>query len=156
MFAASLRSCAAVQVRAAACMPRAFGSTVQGRRMSSGRLYSKQHDWIEISGSTAKAGISNHAASELGDIVFVEMPETGTEFAQGDTIATVESVKACSEVEAVVSGTVTEVNSSVSDEPGIVNKEAEGAGWLYKMDVGSKPKIGHLMSSEEYAEFTEN
>ena len=100
--------------------------------------FTREHEWIRLEGDVAVVGISDHAQEQLGDIVFVELPEVGKKIAKGDVAAVVESVKAASEVFAPVAGEVVEVNDALSDGPGAVNEAAEGEGWILKLKDGNE------------------
>lgn len=115
--------------------------------------YTEDHEWIEVSGSTATIGITDHAQSQLGDIVFVELPEVGTELEKGDEAAVVESVKAASEVYAPIDGEVTAVNGGLEDDPAMVNSEAEGDAWFIKIKISDKSQLDDLMNADEYKAF---
>ena len=113
--------------------------------------YTKAHEYIKVSGKIGTIGITDHAQSLLGDIVFVDLPEIDDEFEKGDSFGSVESVKAASDVYAPVSGIVTEINDAVVSEPGTVNSAAEGEeGWFVKMEIGDESELEDLMSAEEY------
>lgn len=115
--------------------------------------YTKEHEWVSIEGSVATVGISEHAAHELGDITFVELPQLGKTVSQFDTLAGIESVKAASDIYSPVSGKVTEVNDKLNDAPELVNESAEGAGWICKLEVTDSSELGALMDAGAYAEF---
>ena len=117
------------------------------------KYYSKTHEWIKTDGEEAIVGISEYAAENLGDITFVELPKEGTDLICGDSIGTIESVSASSDVYSPVSGTVTAVNHALDDDPGIISSSAEGKGWLYKLDNIDPTEVDELMSEEEYAEY---
>jgi len=119
------------------------------------RKYTKDHEWVLVEGDTGTVGISEHAQEQLGDIVFIELPEAGAEFAQGDQTATVESVKAASEIYAPVSGKVTEINEALADEPALVNSDALGKGWFFRMKIGKAGELGKLMDEAAYRKFLE-
>ena len=112
--------------------------------------YTKDHEWVRLDGSTATVGVTDHAQEALGDIVFVELPEPGREVVQGEAVAVVESVKAASEVYAPLPGRVTEANSAIADEPGLVNRAAAGEGWFYKLDVTDPAAFEALMDEAAY------
>ena len=114
------------------------------------RKYTEEHEWVELEGDLAIAGISEHAAEELGDITFVELPEVGTDFIVGDPMAVVESVKAASDIYAPISGTVKEVNLELMDDPGIINSEAEGKGWICKLENFDIAEMEPLMDKSAY------
>ena len=117
--------------------------------------YSKDHEWVKIDGDTATVGITHYAQEQLGDVVFVELPEVGKKVEQGKELATVESVKAASEVYAPISGEVIEVNSALSDAPATVNEEAQGKGWFAKLKVADKNQLAALMDEAAYKKFVE-
>ena len=117
--------------------------------------YTKDHEWIRLEGDTAVVGISDHAQEQLGDIVFVELPEVGKKIAKGEAAAVVESVKAASEVFAPVGGEVVAVNEALSDGPGTVNEAAEGAGWILKLKPDNAADLNALMDEDAYKAFLE-
>ena len=117
--------------------------------------YSKDHEWVKVDGDTATVGITHYAQEQLGDVVFVELPEVGKKVEQGKELATVESVKAASEVYAPISGEVIEVNSALSDAPATVNEEAQGKGWFAKLKVADKGQLAGLMDESAYKKFVE-
>ncbi|MBR4718401.1 MAG: glycine cleavage system protein GcvH [Lentisphaeria bacterium] len=119
------------------------------------KYYSKTHEWIKTDGEEAIVGISEYAAADLGDITFVDLPREGTDLICGDSIGTIESVSASSDVYSPVSGTVTAVNRALDDDPGIISSSPENKGWLYKLDNIDPTEIDELMSEEEYAEYLE-
>lgn len=115
--------------------------------------FTKDHEWLRIEGDTATIGVTNYAQKALGDVVFVELPEVGATFSQGDEAAVVESVKAASEVYAPISGEVTEVNGALVDTPDTVNSDAEGEGWFFKMTVSDEGELEDLMDEDAYKAF---
>jgi glycine cleavage system H protein len=117
--------------------------------------YTKEHEWIRLEGDVAVVGISEHAQEQLGDIVFVELPEIGRKIAKGGEAAVVESVKAASEVFAPVGGEVVAVNDALSDGPGAVNEAAEGAGWILKLKPDNIADLNALMDEDAYKAFLE-
>lgn len=117
------------------------------------RVYSKDHEWVEAVDGEATLGITHYAQEELGDVVFVELPEVGAEFSAGDEIGTVESVKAVAEIYTPVSGVVSEVNGKVSDAPELLNEDPHGEGWLVRLRMTKDAELGDLMSSAQYEEF---
>jgi glycine cleavage system H protein len=117
------------------------------------RYFTKDHEWIEVDGDAATVGITDYAQSQLGDVVFVEVPEAGRQLAQGGDAAVVESVKAASDVYAPVSGTVTEGNSALSDTPDLVNTSPEADGWFFKLTLSNPSEIEGLMDEGVYKEF---
>jgi glycine cleavage system H protein len=123
-------------------------------RMSNIR-YTKEHEWVRLDGKTATVGISNFAQEQLGDVVFVELPDIGKTLAKGDEAAVVESVKAASEIYAPMSGEVIEVNEALDGDPGKVNTDAEGEAWFLKLRVADDSEFDDLMDEVEYKEFLE-
>ena len=119
------------------------------------KYYSKTHEWVKTDGEEAIVGISEYVAADLGDITFVELPKEGTDLICGDSVGTIESVSASSDVFSPVSGTVTAVNHALDDDPGIIGTSAESKGWLYKLDNIDPTEVDELMSEEEYAEYLE-
>jgi glycine cleavage system H protein len=117
--------------------------------------YTKEHEWIRLDGKTATVGISNHAQEQLGDVVFVDLPDIGKTLAKGDEAAVVESVKAASEIYAPMSGEVIEVNEALDGAPGKVNSDAEGEGWFLKLKVEDDSEFDDLMDELEYKEYLE-
>ena len=117
---------------------------------TSDRKFRKSHEWVLVDGDMGTIGISSHAQSELGDIVFVELPEKGTELAAGDELGTIESVKAVSELYAPISGEVVEVNDALGDEPELVNSDPFGDGWMIKIKVSDASQLDELMGEGDY------
>ena len=117
--------------------------------------YSKEHEWISVDGDVATIGITRHAAEQLGDLVFVELPAVGKTVSPGDEAAVVESVKAASEVYAPLSGEVVEVNSVLEGEPGKVNEAPEGDGWFLKLKLSEPSELDGLMDEAAYKAFVE-
>ena len=115
--------------------------------------YSEDHEWINIDGDVGTVGISNFAQEQLGDVVFVDLPQIGAEVSKGDEIAVVESVKAASEIYAPVSGEVVAVNDVLNDAPEIVNADAENTGWFFKIKLADEGELDGLMDAEAYAAF---
>jgi glycine cleavage system H protein len=115
--------------------------------------YTREHEWIRLEGDIATIGISDYAQEQLGDVVFVELPEVGKILAKGGDAAVVESVKAASEIYAPVAGEVVEVNGALADAPGAVNADPEGEGWFLKMRVASPAEVEALMTIDAYQEF---
>ncbi len=116
--------------------------------------YSREHEWVRVRGSEATIGITSFAAEELGDIVFVELPEVGTALSQFGTFGVVESVKAVSDLYAPVSGEVTEVNEALRDAPELVNSDPFGEGWLMKVTLADSSELDALMNAGAYADET--
>jgi glycine cleavage system H protein len=117
------------------------------------RYFTQDHEWIDLDGDVATVGITDYAQGQLGDIVFVEVPEEGKTVAKGDDAAVVESVKAASDVYAPVSGTVVEGNPALEDEPALVNEDPEGDGWFFKMTLSDASELEALMDEAAYADF---
>jgi glycine cleavage system H protein len=117
--------------------------------------YSSEHEWVAVDNDDATLGITEFAQKELGDIVFVELPETGRSFGPGDEIGTIESVKAVAELFAPVAGEITEVNESLADAPETVNADPFGEGWLIRFRPESQAEIDALMDAEAYEAFCE-
>jgi len=117
------------------------------------RYYTEDHEWVEVDGDVGTVGISEYAQSQLGDIVFVEVPDEGKEVAKGDDVAVVESVKAASDVYSPVSGTVIEGNADLADNPALVNEDPEGEGWFFKITLSDTSELDGLMDEAKYASF---
>ena len=115
--------------------------------------YTKEHEWIRLDGDTAVVGITEHAQSQLGDVVFVELPEIGKSVAAGDEAAVVESVKAASEIYAPASGEVVAVNDALAETPATVNEDAEGKGWFLKLKLKDPAELEKLMTAEQYKDY---
>ena len=115
--------------------------------------YTEDHEWVRIDGTSATIGITDYAQEQLGDIVFVDLPETGAAIAQGDDAAVVESVKAASDILAPVSGTVEAVNDALDAAPGMANDDPEGNGWFFKMTLGDPDELDALMDADAYKAF---
>ena len=116
-------------------------------------LYSRDHEWLRVEGDTCVLGITDYAQEELGEIVFVELPETGESFSAKEEVGTIESVKAVAEVYTPVSGEVLEVNDALEDEPEKVNDDPHGDGWLVKMSIADKGELEGLMDAAKYEEY---
>eukprot|EP00753_Platysulcus_tardus_P005671 PLAT13596.1.p2 GENE.PLAT13596.1~~PLAT13596.1.p2 ORF type:complete len:147 (+),score=41.68 PLAT13596.1:27-443(+) len=114
--------------------------------------FTKDHEWVKVEGDIGTIGITSHAADEMGDVVFVEMPPVGTELATGDSFGVVESVKAVSDVYAPVTGEVVDVNDTLEAEPALVNESAESDAWMVKMKLSDASELDGLMSREAYEE----
>ena len=115
--------------------------------------YTKDHEWIRLDGDVATVGITEHAQSQLGDIVYVELPEIGRKVDKGGEAAVVESVKAASDVYAPASGEVIAVNDSLGSAPAAINEEAEGKGWFFRLKPSSPAQLDALMTAEQYKEY---
>lgn len=118
-----------------------------------GIKYSKEHEWVLVEDHVAIIGITEYAQQELGDIVYVELPEIGEKIVKDDPFGAVESVKAVSDIYAPVSGTVIEVNDALPDSPETINDDPYGDGWMIKVEMSDKDDLKDLMSAEEYAEY---
>ena len=116
--------------------------------------YTKDHEWLRMDGDVATVGITPYAQEKLGDLVFVELPSAGARLGRGAVAATVESVKAASEVYAPVGGEVTAVNDKLANEPGLVNAEPTGNGWLFKMKIADAAELGSLLDEAAYNALT--
>ncbi len=117
------------------------------------KRYTKDHEWVEIQGDVAVVGISEHAAHELGDITFIELPEEEADFAKGDVLCVIESVKAAADVYAPIAGTVSAIHIELEDQPELVNESAEKEGWLCKLTGFNSDELDALMTPEAYQEF---
>ncbi|HEX7874739.1 MAG TPA: glycine cleavage system protein GcvH [Sphingobium sp.] len=117
------------------------------------RYFTDEHEWIDVSGDIATVGITDYAQEQLGDIVFVELPEEGKSFDKGDDAAVVESVKAASDIYAPASGEVVEVNGALEEEPGLVNSDAEEEGWFFKLRLTDPSELEALMDEGAYKKF---
>lgn len=117
--------------------------------------FTKEHEWIKVEGNAATVGISAFAQEQLGDVVFVELPDVGKALKKGDEGAVVESVKAASEVYAPVNGEVTEVNEVLNDDPGLVNSDPMGNGWFFKITIADPSDLDGMMDEAAYKEFVE-
>ncbi|AMP21382.1 glycine cleavage system protein H [endosymbiont 'TC1' of Trimyema compressum] len=115
--------------------------------------FTKNHEWVRVEGDKAVIGISDYAQHAMGDVVFVELPEVDASFKQDEGIATIESVKAVSDVYAPISGKVIEVNEKLEDEPALINEDAYGEGWVYAVEIENVSELDNLMSNSEYEEF---
>lgn len=115
--------------------------------------YTEDHEWVKAEGDVYIVGVSAHAAEQLGDVVFVELPEVGKTFAKGDDMAVVESVKAASDVYAPISGEVTDVNSAIVDDPSKVNADPQGAAWFVKIRASKPDELDGLMDEAAYKDF---
>ena len=115
--------------------------------------FTEDHEWIKVDGDSGTVGITPYAAGQLGDVVYVELPDVGAEFGKGDEAAVVESVKAASEVYAPVSGEVTDVNGALEDAPETVNASADDKGWFLKMKIADASELDSLMDAAKYKEY---
>jgi glycine cleavage system H protein len=122
--------------------------------MMSTTLYTSDHEWLSIDGDVATIGITDYAQQQLGDVVFVELPKVGRALKKAEAAAVVESVKAASDVYAPISGEVVEANGALADEPALVNSDAQGAAWFFKMKIADKSELGGLMDEAAYKAHT--
>ncbi|MFC7498161.1 glycine cleavage system protein GcvH [Enterovirga sp. GCM10030262] len=118
--------------------------------------YTKEHEWIRVEGDSATVGITDFAQGQLGDIVFVEVPAAGTQVTKGGDAAVVESVKAASDIYAPISGQVTEGNAALEADPSLVNSDAEGEGWFFKLTLSDNHELSDLMSADDYKSFCDS
>jgi glycine cleavage system H protein len=116
-------------------------------------LYSEEHEWVKVEGGQCTVGITEFAQGELGEVVFVDLPEVGQSFALGDEIGTIESVKAVAEVFTPVTGKILEANSALEDAPELVNDDSHAEGWLVKIELDAPEELEKLMNAEKYEEF---
>jgi glycine cleavage system H protein len=112
--------------------------------------YTEDHEWLRVEGDLIVVGITEHAASQLGDVVFVELPEPETMVAQGDEVVVIESVKAASDILAPVDGEVVEINADLTDSPALVNEDPTGAAWFFKLKVDDLSVLDQFMDEDEY------
>ena len=117
------------------------------------RYFTADHEWVDVDGETGTVGITDYAQGQLGDIVFVDVPEEGKTVSKGDDAAVVESVKAASDVYSPVSGTVIEGNGELADNPGLVNEDPEGEGWFFKLTLSDPSELEGLMDEAKYEAF---
>ncbi len=119
------------------------------------RYFTDEHEWIDVEGDTATVGITDYAQEQLGDIVFVELPDVGQMVEKGKDAAVVESVKAASDVYAPISGEVTEANDALEEDPALVNTSPEEDGWFFKLTIGDKEELDGLMDAKAYKAFVD-
>ena len=117
--------------------------------------YTKEHEWIDAKGDTATIGITDYAQSELGDVVFVELPAAGTKLVTGKTFSSIESVKAVSEIYAPANGEITEANATLQNKPESINTDPHGAGWLVKVKLANPAEVAALMDAAAYEAYIE-
>ena len=120
------------------------------------RYFTDEHEWIDVAGDTATVGITDYAQGQLGDIVFIELPQVGSQLAKGKDAAVVESVKAASDVYAPITGEVTEANASLEDDPALVNSSPEDEGWFFKLTIADKSDLDGLMDAAAYKSFCDS
>jgi glycine cleavage system H protein len=120
------------------------------------KRYTKEHEWVTLDGDIATIGITDHAQEQLGDVVFVELPELGREVAVGEACAVVESVKAASDIYAPLAGKVVETNAEITEDPALVNSGAEGEGWFLRLEIEDTAAFAALMDEDAYNEYVES
>ena len=118
--------------------------------------FTKEHEWVRVDGNIGTVGISDHAQEALGDIVFAEAPPSGRSLRKGEEAAVVESVKAASDVYSPISGSVIEGNEAIADDPALINRDPEGAGWFFKIEVSDPAELEGLMSEADYREWVKS
>jgi glycine cleavage system H protein len=118
--------------------------------------YTEEHEWVRLDGDVATIGITDYAQQQLGDVVFVEVPQVGRKVEKGESVAVVESVKAASDIFAPISGEVVEANAALADSPGDVNAEPTGKGWFFKLRIADKAQLDGLMDEAAYDAFVKN
>ncbi len=123
--------------------------------LPSGLKYSREHEWVRVEENTALIGITDFAQAELGDVVYVELPEVGTEVEANNTFGVVESVKAVSDLFAPVSGVVTEANTTLEDEPELVNSDPYEDGWMIRVEMKDESELSDLLEADSYRAYTE-
>jgi glycine cleavage system H protein len=114
--------------------------------------YTEDHEWLRVDGDVVVVGITEHASTQLGDVVFIELPEAGTQVSKGDDAVVIESVKAASDITAPIDGEIVEVNDALADNPGKVNEDPTGEGWFFKMKVEDMSQLDDLMDEDAYKE----
>lgn len=119
------------------------------------KKFAKTHEWVKVDGNLAIVGISNHAQEKLGDVVYVDLPQVGKVVKKAEAFMSVESVKAASDIYAPVSGKIVEVNEKLSNQPELINKDAEGEGWLVKIEMSDPSELSDLLDEESYRKFCE-
>lgn len=117
--------------------------------------YTEDHEWLRVEGDLVVVGVTEHAATQLGDVVFVELPETETKVAKGDEIVVIESVKAASDIVAPIDGEIVAVNEDLADNPGLVNEDPTGSAWFFKMKVDDLDQLNDFMDEDAYKEMIE-
>ncbi|HIP92172.1 MAG TPA: glycine cleavage system protein GcvH [Thermotoga sp.] len=119
------------------------------------KKYTKTHEWIELVDEIGIVGITNHAQENLGDVVYVELPNVGKKVKKGEVVLTIESVKTTSDVYSPVDGEIVEVNETLNDNPDLINKDPEGEGWIFKIKVADPSQLDDLLSEEDYKKLCE-
>ena len=120
------------------------------------KKYTKEHEWVEVDGDTARVGITNHAQESLGDIVFIDLPTVGKQVKSNEELCVIESVKAASDIYAPIDGEVIEINNNLNDDASIVNQDPEKEGWIFKMKISDLNQYNNLMTLNEYLASLEN
>jgi len=115
--------------------------------------FTEEHEWLRIEGDLVVVGITEHAAEQLGDVVFVELPELETQVARGDEVCVIESVKAASDILAPLEGEIVEINEALADDPGLVNRDPLGEAWFFKMKIDDLGALDEFMDEDEYKDF---
>lgn len=115
--------------------------------------FTEEHEWLRVEGDVVVVGITEHAAEQLGDVVFIELPDAGTEVVKDDEVVVIESVKAASDILAPIDGEIVEVNEMLVDEPGKVNEDAQGDAWMFKMKVADASQMDEMMDEAAYKKF---
>lgn len=131
-------------------------SSTQGEPDMTSMRYTREHEWIRVDGEIGTVGITDYAQEQLGDVVFVDLPEVGRQVVKGDEVAVVESVKAASEVYAPVSGDVTENNEKLAEEPATVNSAPTAEGWFFKMRITAPAELDELMDTATYKDYVDS
>ena len=119
------------------------------------KRYTKDHEWVVLDGDIVTVGITDHAQEQLGDLVHIELPELERTVAEGETVAVVESVKAASDVFSPLAGKVVEINETITEDPSIVNSDAEGEGWFFRLELDDPDSFETLLDQDAYDEFLE-
>ena len=119
------------------------------------KRYTKDHEWVVLDGDIVTVGITDHAQGQLGDLVHIELPELDRTVAEGETVAVVESVKAASDVFSPLAGKVVEINETITEDPSIVNSDAEGEGWFFRLELDDPEAFETLLDQDAYDEFLE-
>src|SRR5689334_12188376 len=146
--------CAASACPCASPPCRSFPTPISAEGHPMTTLFTSDHEWLRIEGDVATVGITDYAQQQLGDVVFVDLPKVGRALKKADAAAVVESVKAASDVYAPISGEILEVNEELSSEPALVNSDAQGKAWFFKMKIADKSELGELMDETAYKAHT--
>ncbi|MCK5003791.1 MAG: glycine cleavage system protein GcvH [Candidatus Aminicenantes bacterium] len=115
--------------------------------------FSKDHEWVKLEDDMAVIGVSDYAQKEMGDVVYIELPETGSSFSEGDTCSNIESVKAVNDIFTPLSGEVVEVNTSLEDTPENINTDPYGSGWIFKIKISDSAELTDLLDADQYEEY---